>query len=111
MNLEDKIVHSIIATKVNIHFNEELSRTPDWDKETKMYGNRYLNHIIGKEKIFERLEAMKEDQAIEVHDVFYDYLRAVTAVNIPEMRIVTYMVEAYLKNPKAMEKAVNKILK
>ena len=111
MNLEEKIVHSIIATKVNIHFQEELQRTIFYDKQVKMYGNRYLNHIISKEKFFDGLEEIKEDQAIAVHDVFYDYIKAVCAINIPDMAAVTSIIEAYLKDPKSIEGIVNKVLK
>ena len=110
MKIEEKIVHSIVSTKVNIHYNEELKRTAFYDKQVKMYGNRYLNHIIGKEKFFDGLEEAKEDQAITVHDVFYDYIKAVCAINIPDMAAVTSIIEAYLKDPKSIEGIVSKVL-
>ncbi len=110
MKIEEKIVHSIIATKVNLFHNEEVSRTPFYDKELKNYGNLYLKALMKREKFFDELENLKEDQAIGVHDVFYDYIKAISTVNIQDMECIALIVEAYHKDKKKLEKVINEIL-
>lgn len=110
MKLEEKIVHSVLATAINVHYNEELSRTPYYDKEVKKKGNLYLNHILKKEKYFEGFLEAKETAAEDVHTVFFDFIQTLGKVSIPDMENVKYIIEAYQKDPKSIQGIVNKIL-
>lgn len=110
MKLEDKLVHSVIATAVNLHYNEQLKFTPYYNKETKNKGNLFLNHLKKKEKFFDMFQEEQDQSSTDVYNVFYDFIQAICTVEIPDMQNISLMVEAYKKNPKAIEGIVNKIL-
>ena len=110
MKPEDKITHTIISGEVFRNFLEEVKHTKHWEKSTKQKGNLLLKELKKNTKYFEILESQVEDSTLDVHDVFYDYIKA---INVPiwEMGEIKGIIEAYRKDKKSIVGIAKKILK
>jgi hypothetical protein len=83
-------MHSAISIQVTIHYMEQISHdTKRYRFKVKKYGNLFLNELLEQEKVFEGFVDKVGDTAIDVHDVFYDFIDEVSKVDIIDMASVT----------------------
>ena len=108
--MEEKIVHSVISTAITLHYVEQLSKTPFYNKDLKNKGNLFLNTLLKQEKYFDSFLDAEERSATDVHDVFYDYIDTVKSVSIPEMGELSAIIQAYKKDPKSILGIAKKVL-
>ena len=110
MKPEEKIVHAIISSQVNLHYLEQVRFSPHFEKDLKNKVNLSLKALLRHSKLFEILENDVEDSTIDVHDVFYDFIKNVNTVNIEEMGEISGMIKAYKKDKKSIIGIAKKIL-
>jgi hypothetical protein len=111
MDFKSRVTHSIIANQIALNHNEALKHTPYYKQELKRGINLLLPHLIKAEEDYDHFFKELENNTTEIYDIYEEYLQAVASVPVHLCKDITLIIEAYNKDPKAIEGIVKKILK
>jgi len=111
MNITHKITHAIIANQLALNHNEDLKHTKFFKQSLKQKLNQLLPELIKCEPEYDAFFNKIEGSTTEVYAEYDLFIQAIASVPIWDSRNVRLIIEAYNKDPKALEGIINKILK
>lgn len=111
METTHKIAHAIIVNEIAKNINHELKFTKQYKGLLKNRLNLLLLELRKCEPEYDLFFNTIEETTVEVYNEYDLFIKAVASVPIWDSRNVRLIIEAYNKDPKALEGIVNKILK
>jgi hypothetical protein len=110
MDTQTKVTHSIIACQIALNHLSDLKHTNVYRHGVKRGINLLLPELIKAESDYDKFFNTKEDETVNVYEVYDQYIKAVASVPIWDCENIALIIEAYKKDPKAIEEAVQKVL-
>lgn len=115
MNLKEKdvikLVDATIACFVANFRLEELKGTPLYKQGLKNSVNKALQHLKQAEETYDIFENATEENAVTVHDNYYNFLEVVSKVPMPQVDEARAVLDAYMKDERSMLGIAKKVLK
>jgi len=107
-----KIAQFIISASVTLEFMEEVKLTPVYRKKIKQTGNRFLSELSKiQNDYYEKLLNASEEGTDNLFDTQYDVVKSLSKLNIYKFDEIRQVIEAYEKEPKAIQGIVYQINK
>ena len=111
MDTQTKVTHSIIACQIAMNHLTELKHTNVYRHGVKRGINLLLPELIKAEADYDKFFNTKENETVNVYEVYERYMKAVASVPIWDCENIALIIEAYKKDPKAIEGIVQKVLR
>lgn len=107
-----KIAQSIISTGVTLEFLEEIRYTPAYCKDLKRKGNLFLKELEKEQKKhFDKILYASEKDTDAIFNIQYDLIKLLAKMDLYTFDEIGQVIEAYSKEPKAIQGIVNQINK
>jgi len=111
MNIKTRVTHSIITLQIAMNHLMALKHTDYYKKEIKYGINILLPHLFKAEENYDHFFNNNEEATVNTYTEYENYIETIATVPVENQRVIALIIEAYNKDPKAIEGICKKILK